>query len=59
MKIQDEIYKMWMLRDQEHRIGNEAERLSDEAWDNDLQLNRNKNTHYQLVMQLVRRTLVN
>jgi len=52
MSIKDEIFTQWMLSDENNRTGSEAEKMSNEVWDIGLRLNRNKNTHYQLVMDL-------
>lgn len=57
MNTQAEIRKLWHTREAQQRTGEEAIRLADEAWANGLRLSRNQNTHYQMVMDLVRFTL--
>ncbi|MFM1284669.1 hypothetical protein [Yersinia enterocolitica] len=54
MNKKNEIWKLWQSRDEQQRTGHEAEKLADEAWSLGLRLALHPQTHYQLVMELVR-----
>ncbi|MEQ9927957.1 hypothetical protein [Pectobacterium parvum] len=57
MNTQHEIRKLWQTREAQQRTGEEAIRLADDAWAQGLRLSRYQHTHYQLVMDLVRREI--
>lgn len=45
-------------RQPEDRTGNEAEKFSDECWENGLRLDKSPSVHYQLLMETIRWTLI-
>ncbi|QHP82786.1 hypothetical protein EO763_23110 (plasmid) [Pectobacterium odoriferum] len=57
MSTKNKIWTLWQTRNKEQRTREEVIYLADEAWAIGLRLSRNQNTHYQMVMDLVRFTL--
>ncbi|MFJ5317508.1 hypothetical protein [Pectobacterium versatile] len=57
MSTKNKIWTLWQTRNKEQRTREEVIHLDDEAWAIGLRLSPNQNTHYQMVMDLVRFTL--
>ncbi|MFJ5375230.1 hypothetical protein ACIPTP_22145 [Pectobacterium versatile] len=57
MSTKNKIWTLWQTRNKEQRTREEVIYLADEAWAIGLRLSRNQNTHYQMVMDVVRFTL--
>ncbi|MFJ5491655.1 hypothetical protein ACIPT9_10295 [Pectobacterium carotovorum] len=57
MSTKNKIWTLWQTRNKEQRTREEVIHLADEAWAHGLRLSRNQNTHYQMVMDVVRFTL--
>ncbi|EPY4267122.1 hypothetical protein ACXDJC_004756 [Klebsiella pneumoniae] len=53
MNVSTEILKLWQSRGENERTGSDAERVADIAWEQGLQLHRNRREHYQRVMYLI------
>lgn len=57
MNVRNKIWILWQSENYRQRTGDEAETLAREAWAQGLRLSSNENTHYQLVMEMVRFSL--
>ena len=51
---QDQVYAQWISRIGDEREASHAEAFADELWEAGLRLSREPNTHYQLVMGIIR-----
>lgn len=54
-----EVQIRWLeSRQPDERNGNEAEKFSDECWEQGLRLDKSPSVHYQLLMESIRWTLI-